>query len=126
MIEHLFANTVYVKVFPNRFELKHIESGKTASALSAQAFSTTRLLVGEFLPAEDALKKGIRELHKGRWFAPKPRVVIQPMEKADNGLSSVEERVLRELAAGAGARESVIWVGHQLSDQEVLAKAHGI
>lgn len=125
MIKRLFANTVYVQVFPNRFELKHIESGRTTSALSARAFSTTRLLVGEFLPAEDALKKGIKALHKGRWLAPKPRVVIHPMAMTDDGLSSVEVRVLSELTVGAGARESVIWVGHPLSDQEVRVKARG-
>jgi len=126
MIERLFKNTVYVQVFPNRFELRHIESGSRASALSAQAFSTVRLLIGDFLPAEDALKNGMKELHRGRWFSPKPMVVIQPMEKTENGLSPVEQRVLKEVAAGAGARDSVIWVGHQLSDQEVLAKAYGV
>lgn len=44
------------------------------------------------------------------------------MERCEGGLSQVEERVLHELAAGAGARKVVVWVGAELSDGEVLAK----
>ena len=123
MIDRLFANTLYIKVFPNRFELKQIETGKTAIAPSPRAFTTNRLLVGEFSHAEEALNKAIKQLYEKQWFSPKPRVVIQPMEKVENGLSEVEERVLLELAARAGARSVSVWVGHNLSDSEVLSKA---
>ena len=40
-------------------------------------------------------------------------------------LSEVEERVLRELAMGAGASKVVVWVGHELSDAEVQEKLDG-
>ena len=123
MIEKLFANTVYVKVFPNRFELKHIESGRSEVEVSSESFTTARLLVGKFSIAERVLKRGMKRLHEKRWFSPSPIVVIQPMEKTDNGLSEVEERVLLELAAGAGARKVSIWVGNELSDDEVTEKA---
>ncbi|MEZ5593674.1 MAG: hypothetical protein R3F53_24390 [Gammaproteobacteria bacterium] len=123
MIEKLFANTVYVKVFPNRFELKHIEPGRSEVEVSSEPFTTARLLVGKFSVAECVLKRGMKRLHEKRWFSPSPIVVIQPMEKTDNGLSEVEERVLLELAAGAGARKVSIWVGNELSDDEVTEKA---
>ena len=44
------------------------------------------------------------------------------MEMTEGGLSQVEDRVFRELAAGAGAKEVLVWVGDELSDQAMLAK----
>lgn len=125
MFRKLIANTVYVKVLQNRFELRHIESGKTSSVLSPKAFTTKRLLVGQFSEAEEALQKGMKELAHGNLLLMRPIVVIQPMKKIEGGLSQVEERTLQELAAGAGARKSVVWVGYELSDAEVLSRANG-
>lgn len=59
-------------------------------------------------------------MRKGRRYPPPPLVVIQPLEMIEDGLSEVEERVLREVAASAGARKVVVWVGHELSDAEVM------
>ena len=123
MIEKLFANTVYVKVFSNRFELKHIESGKFEVAVSNESFATDRLLVGKFSVAENVLQGAMKQLHQNRWLSPSPIVVIHPMEKVEKGLSEVEERVLLELAAGAGARRVIVWEGYELSDEEVTKKA---
>lgn len=88
----------------------------------SKPFTTERLLIGEFSEAESALKEGMKKLHYGRWAATSPIVVIHPMDKTNGGLSQVEERVLQEVAAGAGARKAYIWVGHELSKEEVLEK----
>ncbi|MBI5461359.1 MAG: 1-pyrroline-5-carboxylate dehydrogenase [Gammaproteobacteria bacterium] len=122
MFRNPFKNTLYIKVHPNRFDLKHIESGKSLSAVSPTPFTTSRLLVGQFLAAHETLKAAIKSLYAGQLFAPSPVAVIHPLEKCEDGLSEVEERALHELAAGAGARKVVVWVGHALSDSEVLAK----
>lgn len=126
MIEKLFANTVYVKVYTNRFELKEIESGNIKSVISPEVFTTKRMLVGQFLNAEKALRNGIKSISKHRWYAASPFVVIQPMEVLDGGLSEVEIRIFKELATSAGARNSVVWVGHELSDNEVVEKVNGV
>jgi len=122
MFRNIFKNTLYIKMHANRFDLKHIESGKLLSAPSDIPFTTSRLLVGEFLAADKTLRTAIQKLYKGRFFTTKPAVLIHPMEKCDGGLSQIEERVLNELAAGAGARKIIVWVGHTLSDSEVLDK----
>lgn len=44
------------------------------------------------------------------------------LEKVEGGLSQVEERVLMERAAGAGAQQTLIWTGEPLSDAQVLEK----
>jgi len=51
-----------------------------------------------------------------------PRVLIQPLEMTEGGLSEVEDRLFRELALGAGARKVVIWVGKELSVIEAQEK----
>ena len=121
MIERLFANTVYIKIFLNRIELKHVESGKVVVEVPQKPFATQRLLVGNFTSASETLNRGMKKLYQGRFFAPKPIVVIQPMEKTEQGLSEVEDRVLRELAADSGARKVTVWLGRELTDPEVIA-----
>ena len=122
MISRLLANIVTVRVYANRFELRNIDTGKTVSVAAIKPFTTTRLLVGQFTEAERALKQGIKRLQAGGWFSRSPVMLILPMEKTEGGLSQVEERVLQELALGAGARRALVWVGQELSDQELRQK----
>ncbi len=125
MLRKLTANTVYIKVFQDRFEMRHIESRKTGFTISPKAFTTNRLLVGQFSEAEEALRNGMKGLGKSKWSLVSPVVVIHPMEKTEGGLSQVEERTFKELAMSAGARKVVVWVGHELTDSDVLLKANG-
>ena len=77
-------------------------------------FSHPRNLIADFQAAEKILMHAFRELHKNKWFAPSPRVVVQPMEKIEGGLTAIEERAFRELCLGAGAREVYVHVGQEL------------
>ena len=126
MIKQLLRNTVYVKVTKNQFWARHIENQKEAIELALEPFSTKRLLVGEFTTAEKYLKAVIKKVHDGKWFSASPVVIIHPMEMVDGGLSQIEERALIELAAGAGARKVVVWIGHELSDQEIINNANSV
>lgn len=124
MLAKYFSNTVYVKVYENRLVVKALDiSQQPVTVRAAPPFSTSRLLVGQFKVAEAALKSAIKELFSSRMFSSSPVIVIQPMEKIEGGLSEVEHRVLQELAAAAGARKSVVWVGEALSDSEVRRHA---
>ena len=87
-----------------------------------QPFSHPRMLIGNFISAEAALKKVVRQVSSGSFLMPSPTVLMHPMEKLEGGLSQIEERVLREKALGAGARKAVLWTGHVLSDTEVIDK----
>ena len=40
--------------------------------------------------------------------------MIHQLEKTEGGLTDIEDRVLRELALGAGAREVVIYLGDKI------------
>lgn len=126
MFNRLFSSTVYVKVYPNRIWLRDLERGKSLSLSATEEFTTKRLLVGQFLVADQLMRKGMRQLNEGVFFVVKPVVIIQPMSMCDGGLSQVEERVLQELAAASGARKIKVWVGHELSDKEAVEQTKNL
>jgi rod shape-determining protein MreB and related proteins len=123
MATSFFENTVYVVVKRNQFRVRHIESSTEAAFEAQPPFSTPRLLIGQFQAAESLLKRAVKQMAKSGFLSVSPQVVIHPLEMLDGGLSEVEERVLREVAMGAGASKVVVWVGPQLTDAEVKAKA---
>jgi hypothetical protein len=103
----------------NLFRIRHLESGTDATVVASKPFTTTRLLVGQFVAASEILKGALGQIGEGRFLALSPSVVIHPTEMVDGGLSEVEERTLQELAIAAGARKAVVWIGRELSDSEV-------
>jgi len=115
-----------VKVARNLIFLRHIQDKKEVVVSPTEPFTTKRQLVGEFTIAEEILKQGVQKVCKRRWITASPVIVIHPLEMVEGGLSQVEERVLKELAAGAGARKTVVWVGHELSDSEVVNHAANV
>ena len=122
MATSFFDNTAYILVTRNQFRVRHIESNAEAVFEAQPAFTTSRLLIGQFMAAESLLKSALKQVTKSGFLSASPQVVIQPLEMLDGGLSEVEERVLREVAIGAGASKVVVWVGPQLTDAEVKAK----
>lgn len=53
---------------------------------------------------------------------PSPQIVMHQLEKTEGGLTSVEDRVLRELAVAAGAREVLIHIGDKVSVERTTFK----
>ena len=81
-------------------------------------FSHPRLLVAKFQLAEKILRHAIRQVFKDQLFAVSPRMVFQPMEKLEGGITDIENRVYRELCLGAGAREVVIYDGKPVANHD--------
>ncbi len=98
-----------------------LEIGSKAASITGvnvevvNPFSHPRLMISNFTYAEKVLLHAIRSLFAARFFAPSPRVIIHQLEKNEGGLTEVEERVLRELALGAGAREVVVYSGSKVN-----------
>jgi hypothetical protein len=125
LLKGLLSGSIYARIYANRIRVRNLENGIEVDLRSEAPFTTKRLLVGEFSKAERLLKNGLRKVHKGT-FSPSPIILIQPMEMVEGGLSEVEERLFKELAAGAGARRVLIWIGHELSDHEALLRCDQI
>jgi len=116
---------LYVRVSRNQFRLKDVDSGTETTTLASTPFTSTRLLIGQFTAAQQALKGGFKDMAAGRLFVPSPTVLMHPVDMVEGGLSEIEERVLKEVAIGAGAGRVVVWVGEELSDGEVKEKLRG-
>jgi hypothetical protein len=101
----IIKSTLYVRVQPNRFLVRHIESGREASTVSSQPFTTQRLLIGEFLLAEKALRDAMNQVGHGNSYLAAPTIVIHPLAMVEGGLAPVEHRVFMEVADCAGAKK---------------------
>ena len=127
MFNKLASSLAYIKVMENQFVLRRLgEPGQEISVRATEPFTTQRLLVGSFTAAEATLKEAMQTLFPGRWIAAAPAIVIHPISKIEGGLSEVEQRLLQELGAAVGARKVCVWVGHELSDDEVREQLKGL
>lgn len=81
-------------------------------------FSHPRILVAKFQLAEKILMHAVKQVFKDQLFAASPRMVFQPMEKLEGGITDIENRVYRELCLGAGAREVVIYSGKPVANHD--------
>ncbi|EDP60793.1 rod shape-determining protein [Vibrio sp. AND4] len=86
-------------------------------------FSHPRSFVADFYVAEKLLQHGLYERQKSKLFKLSPRIIMHQLEKTEGGLTNVEERVLRELALGCGAREVLVYVGEKLDADRVTFDA---
>ena len=90
-----------VEILKNRMILT--ANGKTITVESIKPFTTTRLLVGTFMPAVECLKEGLSKVDATGIFKAKPKLLILPRAMAEGGLSEIEERCLLEVGHSAGA-----------------------
>ncbi|MDO6442876.1 hypothetical protein [Marinobacter sp. 2_MG-2023] len=127
MLRKLFEEKVYVKVSRNRFEIMKVSGKPVVEIVCApEPFSTSRLLIGEFVRAEHELLNGIKKVLPKKLIKRSPAVLMHPIEMTEGGLSEVEVKVLREVAFGAGAHRVELWEGEELSPQQALEKLENV
>lgn len=123
MIKKLFVERLYVKVSRNRFEIMKVSGDLAVEVISSpEPFSTSRLLIGEFRLAERHLTNGIKKVLPKKLIKKSPEILMHPLEITEGGLSEVEVKILRELALGTGAHKVEIWLGEDLTPQQVIEK----
>lgn len=107
----------YVQVFRNKLVIQLPSEGRTV--VKEAAFSHPRLLVGNFELAERTLMEGMKEAWPSRLLAPRPQVIMHPREVLEGGYTMIEQRVLQEMALGAGARQVKVWLREELDKAAV-------
>jgi len=123
MFKYFFSSNFYVKIYKNKIVVNNLSNQLPAQMYTPDTpFTSTRLLVGNFAPAMQCLKQAIKSSQSNSWLSGGIRLLIQPMEMYEGGLCEVEERVLRELGLGAGARKVVIWTGSELAKDKAIQK----
>ncbi|MEW6165868.1 MAG: rod shape-determining protein [Pseudomonadota bacterium] len=143
---------IYVQIAPDKVTIRNVKSGQvfaeipevaigrvpkpTILAVGSNArlaaasqhadlinpFAHPRSMVSDFTVAEQLLKYQIRRALGNSLFTLSPRIVIHPLGSPAGGFTQVERRAFREMAAGAGASEVIVWTGRPLTDQELLSK----
>ncbi|PLT24304.1 rod shape-determining protein MreB [Pseudoalteromonas sp. MelDa3] len=135
LLVELSESKISIKVFSSaiKFEeepyiaVENTKKGEVIKAIGTEAkretatnitvtnpFKHPRSFVADFMLAEKILQHGIYQIHKSR-IRPAPRIIMHQLEKVEGGLTSIEDRVLRELAAGSGAREVIIYLGGKIN-----------
>ena len=113
---------VHARIRRDRIEVTNLRSGARASVEALAPFTTQRLLVGDFQAAVDTLVTALARVDVLRSMFKAPRILMQPLEMVDGGCSPVETRVLHEVARAAGAIETIVEEGEELSEAQALAR----
>jgi len=111
-IEHIEEPRINARIVKAIGEEVH--SLSPAGLTVINPFKHTRSFVANYEVAEKMIQYGIQKMQKS-WIRPAPRIVMHQLEKVDGGLTSVESKVLKELALGAGARKAVVYTGIKIN-----------
>lgn len=112
---------VYIQVKRNQVTAVNLDTGEEVTRLAITPFSTQRVVLASFQPANETISAAIRDLRLKTTFLAL-KVVIQQLEGAEGGLSDIEKRALRDIAEMAGAKKVYIVEGEQkLSNDQALA-----
>ena len=117
----MFTTRLYMRIGINRIQIKNIGNGESVDLFAEARFSHPRMLIGNFTEAQALIKKAV-VLVKGSGLQLSLHMLMHPTELVTGGLTQIEERVLHELAHGAGSGKAFIWLGLDLSDEEVKGK----
>ncbi|NRA12304.1 MAG: hypothetical protein HRT57_10155 [Crocinitomicaceae bacterium] len=90
--------TLYVKLYKNKVEIKHIETGNSITRVPSKPFSIDRLIIADYEVMEVFLRAVIKELHgKAQGSRIKPYgVVIQVIDEDVKVITPVERRAYRD------------------------------
>lgn len=120
----MFERDIYLQVRENVVQARDVRRQQVARRVASAPFSHQRSLVGKFSVADRLVREAVREVSGSGLFR-RLRILVHPLGNVDGGLTEVEERVLQELARGAGAAKVVVWVGDELSDDAVVQRLNG-
>lgn len=124
MILNLFKkfldNTLYIKIGENSYSFYDPKTEKSKEFYSTSKFSNERLAVSDFVKAEQFLNDSVKKFYDFDFIHPSPKVIMHQVFKTEGGLGDVEQRILRELAYSAGARDVYIWQGYELSRDQII------
>lgn len=111
---------VYIQFYENRIKVSRLDTQESVEEKPKEAFSSSRLIIGDFVAAETCLRTLIKKLWNSKWGSPTLLAVVQVMEKCEGGLSKVEKRIIQEVVERCGAKKVKIYEGkYPLSLSEV-------
>ena len=120
MLNPFKKETVYIRLFENKVELRHLEKDQNITRTTQDKFSNERLLVATVSVAIEFIKEILFEIKGDELIKPRLVVLIQPMEKVEDGISEVEKMILRDLIEQIGGNYAFIQeTKEKLSDNDI-------
>ena len=120
MLKLFKKNTFYARIYCDRIVLRFIENNKTIDRVSIIKFSNKRMVLANFESFESFFQSLIKEMTSISWHSSN-RILLQVMEKLEDGLSTVELRALKD--SGMLLRMSIVKIYTKtdfLSDSKVF------
>lgn len=100
-----FFQSVIIYISRDSMEVLNLETNAMVQGIPNTPFSTRRLLVGDFESALELAKRLLKQVYKRSFLKPILKIIVQPLEMIEDGLSSIEKRCFAELGEQAGAAE---------------------
>jgi len=100
-----FSERIIVYISSNFMEACNIETDKVAHGVPRESFTTNRLLIGNFEAAAELSRQLVSQVRTSRILKPILKVVVQPLELIEGGLSYIERKAFRDLGLQTGAKE---------------------
>ncbi len=107
---------------------KIVAVGHAAVALTGRAgisvrngFRHPRTLLADITYADRALRYLVKQALPKSWFVTSPIIIMHPQALLEGGLTPVETRAFAELGASVGAGRVYVWVGADLTREELIA-----
>jgi hypothetical protein len=120
MLNPFKKETIYIRLFENNVELRHLEKDLNITRTSHDKFSSDRLLLATISVAIKFIKEILYEIKGDQLIKPRLVVLIQPMEKVEGGVSEVEKMILRDLIGQIGGNYAFIQdTKGELSDNDI-------
>ncbi|MFJ5504369.1 YjaA family stress response protein [Pectobacterium carotovorum] len=117
--------SLYIRIYRNTLTVRNVDTKQEVTEQSETPFTTTRLLLGQMIPAMKLLDRLARKVAPKRLFDlfSSHNVIIHAMEMNEGGHSQVEFASYIELAKSISPQGKHIYVcskNVQLPDQEVI------
>lgn len=108
---------IYIQIKRNLVTIVNLDTEEEVTKIAVRPFSTQRVVLASFNPANETILSAIRELRLKTIFIAL-HALIHQLEGAEGGLSDIEKRALRDIAEMAGARKVYIYEGEEKLSNE--------
>jgi hypothetical protein len=110
-------HTLYLRVHKTKIEIRNITNGKESIVKPIKTYSNSRLIIADFIVAEEYLRQAIKEVCPNNNI----KILFQPIDENIKNYSPVETRSFIDSSEHAGAKSVVIDLTQKkLSDQEII------
>lgn len=127
----------YAHLHADRVTLRDVATGRVCEIPSAgnapgdatdpprvAPFAHPRLVVHELKAAAQLLKHGLEQLAPKKPMRAGKEIILHPKRDLAADLTDVERRALEELGLATGAKRAYVWLGADLSDEDIRKGLH--